>query len=153
MNKCTNCGYTTDNNINFCPMCGGKVEAEAPVCQDVEVISTYEAPVQRPSKGKIIAGMAIAIESFAAAIILFLYALPITFVQPVAGLIYGLVTAFINLPLAIVGLVLSKDTTEGRDTPIFCRLGKIFGTISVILTCIILILPLLVMIGWLFTRV
>ncbi len=144
MNKCTSCGYATENTINFCPVCGGKIESETPTYAEVVVAPTYGTPIQRPSKGKIIAGMAISIESFATAIIMFFYTMSIAAIDPVAGLIFGLVTAIINLPLGIVGLVLSKDITEGRDTPIFCRLGKIFGTISVILTSVTLFFALVI---------
>ena len=143
MNKCTNCGYTTDNNINFCPMCGGKVEAEVFATQQIVVAPTYSEPVQKPNKAKMIVGMALSIESFITAIVMFFYVGVFSAILPEMGLIYGIVFAVINLPIGIVGLSLSKDTTNGRDTPIFCRLGKIFGLISVILTGVTLLLSII----------
>ena len=150
MNKCTNCNYTTENSVNFCPMCGGRMVAQETAYQPAPpqhiVPLAYESrtvSTNKPNKAKMIVGMALAIDSFATAIIMFFYVIALADLFPELGLTYAFVFALINLPIGIVGLVLSKDTTDGYNTPIFCRLGKIFGLIAVILTGVTLFLALL----------
>ncbi len=132
MNKCTNCGYTAEDSFKFCPECGGKMEAEAPVY----TAPAAPAPVARPSIAKGIVGMAFSIEAFLSVIALLFFYIASPGMRMGMFVLLSIFFVVINLPFCIVGLVLSKDPTDGQNTPVVCRLGKIFGILALVFTIV-----------------
>lgn len=135
MNNCPNCSYTTDSEAKFCPNCGSELVAEAApeAAPVVESNSTQAAPA---SNGKAITAM----------------------ILSAAGMLCcvpGLSTFSFNLLallLAIVGIILSNQCIKEGDTSSYSSLGKTFGKIAIIVTCIDLgITLILAIVGFLLT--
>ncbi len=162
MNKCENCGYTTENAIRFCPFCGKQLMAREPVCPPapeqpvqpaphVEVPQyPYEAPLPmatpaypatcgtapqpKVSKAKKIVGMGLSIGGFVFALIGLLYGLLFAFIDSYTSIFMSVYLAAFSIPLSAVGLSFSSAAKKAGDTSVFSRLGKIFGLLGIILT-------------------
>ena len=164
---CPNCNHTSETPANFCAVCGAKMvesnpapAVEQPVVEqpvveqpvvEQPIYPYYNIPQQPmynpapvgPSKAKMITGMALSIAGFAFAIIGLLYTVLFSIIEGEAGFALSITFGIISTPLSIVGLVLSKSCINAGGTAIFCRLGKIFGLIGVILSGVSLFIGLI----------
>lgn len=149
MNKCTNCGYATESNINFCPTCGGKIVPEAPAYTEPQtptytnitpVYQPYTPPRPQVSKAKKIVGMALSIAGFIFSLLALIYGLLYGLIMGAAGVFMAFYLSAFSLPLCAVGLAFSRSAINLGDTSAFSRLGKIFGLIGIILSCVAMFL-------------
>lgn len=133
MKICTNCrNVTSDDNMNFCALCGAPLTALQPAPQP-EINQYYpEQNFPKPSLGLKIAAMALSISGFSFLILGFFYTL-IGLVEE--GMAFGMAVAFslFFLPLCIVGMALSNKCQNAGDNSAFSRVGKILGLIGIII--------------------
>jgi len=123
MKICPRCNNVTEDNMNFCNLCGNPLTAYQP----------YTQPVQpRVSLGLKITGMALSIEGFGLGLVEILYTL-IGLIEE--GMAFGMAFAFslFVLPMCIAGFILSIKCTNAGDTSAFSRVGKGLGLAGIIL--------------------
>jgi RNA polymerase subunit RPABC4/transcription elongation factor Spt4 len=135
MNKCINCTYTTENDEKFCPNCGSELVAEAApeVAPVVESNSTQAKPA---GNSKALTAMILS----AAAML--------CCVPGLGSFTFNLLA----LLLAIVGIILANQCIKEGDTSTYSSLGKTFGKIAIIVTCIDLCITIiLAIVGFLIT--
>ena len=157
---CPKCNHTSEEKINFCPLCGAQMSEEQPIQEtSAEAVEnavvepaqnayeqnynpTYEQtynpnyyaypPVKKPSLAFKIVGMGLSIAGFIFAIIVSLASLA-GFADPESALAMPLVFSIFYAPFSIVGLIFSNKCRNAGDTSTFSRLGKIFGIIGIII--------------------
>lgn len=146
---CPNCKQTFDNPTNFCPSCGSAVVEATPVAEPTPIVEP--TPVVEatpgPSLGKVIAGMAIAIAGAIFAIVGFIYTAVAMIVEGMFAFVFALVYMFFSLPLALVGLIISKNCANAGSTSKMCGIGKTLGIIGVILSGLMFLLGFIALIG------
>lgn len=143
MYVCSNCSNTSETPTNFCGQCGARMVEQAPeqtpvppVYQPVPPVY-HSAPVPAgPNKGKQIVGMILGIAGFIFAIFDALYALIGLAADGVFGFSFSIAFAVFSLPLSLVGMVMSNKGLDAGCNSAFCRLGKRFGLLGVILTAV-----------------
>lgn len=165
MKKCTQCNFETDKDIAFCPMCGAKIEAPAPVQAEPVVVApvapvnptpvnptpvnptpvnpvytapVVSAPVEEPSLAKKIVGMALSASALMLAIYCLFYTVSAMDYDGAFAFGYAIGFSIFSMPMGIVGLTMSNKNREEGDTSVFSLLGKIFGIVSVALTGLVL---------------
>lgn len=162
MKKCTQCNFETDKDITFCPMCGAKIEAPAPVQAEPVVVApvnptpvnptpvnptpvnpvytapVVSAPVEEPSLAKKIVGMALSASALMLAIYCLFYTVSAMDYDGAFAFGYAIGFSIFSMPMGIVGLTMSNKNREQGDTSVFSLLGKIFGIVSVALTGLVL---------------
>lgn len=149
MKKCMNCGYATESNINFCPMCGGKLAIQEPTPVQTEVppavnmvpvhpVCPPAPPRPKVSLAKKIVGMALSIAGFEYSLVVLIYGLYCSFLVGGIGLLVTLILVGFSIPLSAIGLSFSKAAIEAGDTSGFTRVGKIFGTLGMVLSFVTL---------------
>ncbi len=157
---CPKCNHTSEEKINFCPLCGAQMSEEQPIqetsaeaVENVVVESaqnayeqnynpTYEQtynpnnyaypPVKKPSLAFKIVGMGLSIGGFVLSIITAIYS-TVALVEPPASFVVAFILSIFYLPFSIVGFVFSNKCINAGDTSTFSRLGKIFGLIGIII--------------------
>ena len=156
---CPNCNYSTEEQSNYCPVCGSQVvevqpqPQPQPVYQQPDLYAQqYQAynqyyqpqPAAQVSKGKIIVSMILSIVGLAFAGLGLLY----TFVGLATGgvgvaLAMAVVFGIFSVPLSIVGLILSTSCIRAGAQSGMVKVGKILGLIGVIASGVMLLLGLM----------
>lgn len=109
----------------------------------------YVQPVQQPkpnfSKPKSIVGMALSIAGTVFAFIGFLYTIIFSELSGDAAFFMAFFMSAFSMPLSIIGLKFSKENRRLGDTSAFTKVGKIFGIIGIVFTCIVLFIGLMLL--------
>lgn len=132
MFKCPRCGGYIQNMIDFCPYCGTHFR--------------YHSH-QKPNIAKRIVGMALSTYAFASSIFYLFYTLMLTATTGGDGFVTGIILAMVTLPPAIIGLVFSTGCINQGDSSALCKLGKVFGIISIVLNGVMLFLSFIIMVA------
>ena len=151
MFTCSNCNYKTEENSNFCPLCGTKMtqEVQEPIVEAVvePVVQqpVYQQPVQpvyrtvverapakRVNPAFRIVGMSLSIFGFAFSIFTFIYSF-LSFASPEAGFFLVTYFAILCMPGSIVGKIFSNKAIDSGDTSAMCTIGNVFGLIGIII--------------------
>lgn len=141
---CKKCNHTSENPINFCPICGSQmVLEEAPITPDYIYTAPADntVPVQKPSLAKKIVGMGLSIEGFTLAVLAAIYTFVFLIAAVASGepemgimsLVFTFWFALFGLPGSIIGLNFSNKARNLGDTSAFSRVGKALGLVGIII--------------------
>lgn len=147
---CPNCKKTSETPVAFCSMCGSRMEEqvvqaapaqpvyEAPAAPvytaPVAQAPVYAAPAAKPHKAKVIVGMALGIGGLSMAALGLLYTFIFAFIESELAFGYSIGFGIFSLPMAIVGMVMSRNNIEAGDTSAMSNVGKNLGLVGMILS-------------------
>lgn len=149
MSYCSKCGTPIEPNERFCRGCGAPLAAEAPAAPayqpDYNDYSynqpaySYEQPqVSGGTKAGGFVGMGLGIGGFFFALLGFIYTIIGLEIDEVMSFSMAFAFSIFSLPLSIIGMSLSSKSRNAGNTSAVCTVGKVFGIIGLVLTCVML---------------
>ena len=161
---CTKCNNTSDEAINYCPICGTKmqevvlnsIEPVAPTYAEPQVpayaspeIYYTPAPIEKPSLAKKIVGMVLSIVSFSMSALTSLYVLMFLLSaldgesdMGIVSMVFTVIMAMFILPGSIIGISFSSKARNLGDTSKMSGVGKGLGLAGIIILAVCFICSL-----------